>query len=183
MDNLPQKVLTENTVTAKILCCCPRATGKSSTVKTFPSDLDLAEPAIPYLHLEPAYVTGLCEGEGRFTYGRQNASIRLRFAVKLPETDKALVFALKRFFGVGRVYGSAASWQYCATDTYELQRVAEHFDAYPLKGLKGECYGLWRRMLRLKLSNEQLNWAELQELALQLSSLSLKGRGAVKHNG
>jgi len=145
-------------------------------VKTFLEAISQVEPSVPYLQLEPPYVTGLCEGEASFTYGRQGDGLRLRFAVKLHESDQALIFALKTFFGVGGVYRTGTAWQYVVTDTYELSRLATHFDAYPLKGSKGEVYRIWRKMLRLKLSNEALNWAEMQSLALQLSAMALKGR-------
>ena len=150
------------------------------------------DASVPYISLEPWYVSGLCEGEGSFTYGRQRHGIRLRFALKLHEGDKALIFALKGYFGVGGVYWTGsrpegprsgqtgASWQYCVTDTKELLRIAEHFDPYPLPGTKGACYKIWRKMLALKISNAQANWAELQTLALQLSALALKGRRATK---
>ena len=115
------------------------------------------------LSLDPQYVTGLCEANASFTYGRVPRGIRLRFSLKLRETDQALAYGLQRFFGVGGVY---PRWQYCVTNRAELRRIIDHFEHFPLYGRKNERFSLWKRIYQLSgLPSYSL---ETQELITQL---------------
>lgn len=139
----------------------------------------LATGTTQFIDLEPQYVTGLCEGAASFTYGRTARGIRLRFIVKLPRTQKDLVFSLQRFFGVGAVY---PNWQFCVTDRHELRRIIEHFDNFRLCGTKVAGYGIWKRIHELTESNRDANWMEIQDLASQLTSLS-RNAGRIAGSG
>mgnify|MGYP001611697546 CR=1 FL=1 len=61
------------------------------------------------MHCSPAYVVGLVDGEGSFTFrlntnpARRN-TMEPRFYLKLQAEDKELLDALQRFFGCGKVY-------------------------------------------------------------------------------
>lgn len=149
---------------------CFRTTSGCKNVKTLSEN-----PAVPYLTLSPAYVTGLCEAVGSFTYGREPGGIRLRFDLGLPDADKALIFGIKDFFGVGALYWKTQNWAYCVTKTEELKALISHFDAMPLRGRKEAVYRIWRQMVELKQGGDPASTGELQDLARQLSALN-RGR-------
>lgn len=154
----------------------------STNVNTPPPEIVLEGERIPYLSLEPNYVTGLAESAASFTYSRTPSGIRLRFTIKLPEADKALILALQRFFGVGGVYlgagaASGKNWQFCVTSKPELRRIADHFDTFPLQGRKAEAYRIWKRIFELTHTNAASHTAESQELAAKLSLLSTRRHG------
>jgi hypothetical protein len=146
------------------------------------SELETIEATTPrYLTLNPEYVTGFCDGEASFTYSRQRGNLRLRFSVTLHEEDKALIFALQSFFGVGGVYWREGRWTYCVTRFLELRRITEHFTLFPLKGKKAESFDVWKRMYELKRpGSPSTNSGELADLASQLSALTTKGPKSVK---
>ncbi len=64
--------------------------------------------------LTPQYIVGLVDGEGSFTVYVRNpdekkevarrVKVEPRFYLKLVETDKAILFELKKFFQCGNVY-------------------------------------------------------------------------------
>ena len=129
---------------------------------------------LPDLSLDPLYVTGLCEAEASFTYGRTPSGIRPRFKIRFHESDKELIFAIHRFFGVGAIYGP--TWTFAVTKKAELARIIEHFEANPLKGAKAAGYQIWKRICELTFTGSRANWAEVEELATLLSSMSTKAR-------
>ncbi|MBI5201535.1 MAG: LAGLIDADG family homing endonuclease [Elusimicrobia bacterium] len=117
------------------------------------------------LSLDPQYVTGLCEANASFTYGRVRSGIRLRFSLKLREADQNLAYGLQRFFGVGGVY---PRWQYCVTNRAELRRIIDHFEHFPLFGRKGERFSVWKRIYQM--NGTPSHWLETQELIAQLGT-------------
>jgi len=50
--------------------------------------------------------------------------------------------------------------------------VLEHFDRYPLRGLKARSYDIWRQMVVLKREFRKPRRDELESLAAQLSAAS-----------
>lgn len=145
---------------------------------------------IPAGSLNPFYVTGLSEGEATFTYIRNGGGINLRYAMKLTEADRNLVFALQAFFATGQVYrvgatmGSTtrAGWMYCATSMASLQRIVQHFDVYRLWGKKYDEYLIWRQMYTIKQTPRKIDLPQLTSLAEKLSALRTKGRRYLKQN-
>lgn len=137
------------------------------------------------LPLTPDYVTGLCDGEGSFTYGRTPLSIRPRFSLVLCAWDKDLVFAIRKFFGVGGVYHRPprekhiAGWSFTVSSRADLSVIIQHFDRYPLRGTKRDNYRVWKRIFELA-GNPRSNWAELHDLAATLSDMTTKGRKSTK---
>lgn len=143
-------------------------------------------------NLDPNYVTGFCEGEASFTFVRNGAGINLRFAIRLHESDRALIHSLRDFFAVGAIYEvgprapgpnsgrTGPSFYYCATSVRDLLRIASHFESFPLRGRKAENFTVWRRMLELKTQRQRNNFSILQQLALTLSGMSTKGRRDLK---
>ncbi|MBI5211505.1 MAG: LAGLIDADG family homing endonuclease [Elusimicrobia bacterium] len=140
------------------------------------------QPTSPDNGLDPNYVTGLCEGLASFTYARNGNGINLRFAIRVQEQDRALLFSLMRFFGVGNIYhstqrqeapsGRGGIWYYCVTKTSELDTIAKHFERYPLAGSRTAVFLVWRNMLDLKRIPRKADPDTLSLLATRLSELS-----------
>jgi hypothetical protein len=136
--------------------------------------------------LDPWYVTGFVEGEGAFTFSRSGRQMALYFAIKLTGADKAILEDIRAFFGsVGAIYRVVArdaptpSSGYTKEAAYyrvsrrdDLERVVEHFDRYPLRGLKAQSYAIWRKMVELKREFRKPQREELEHLAAQLSAAS-----------
>jgi hypothetical protein len=134
--------------------------------------------------LDPWYVTGFVDGEGSFTFSRNGRSLALYFAIKLTYRDLPVLRSLHSFFGgVGKIYlvrpphtpgpksgMTKTAYYYRITKIADLAVVVEHFDKYPLVGLKRESYQIWKRMYLLKRAFRKADSAELHGLANQLSA-------------
>ena len=117
------------------------------------------------------YVTGLCEASATFTYLKNGAALNLRFAVKLPKSNKDLIFRLQRFFEGGNVYHHGGGWMYCATSLAAIEKIIAHFHRYPLCGSKNREFVVWQQMYALKRIARKSDPQALQALAQELSSL------------
>ena len=129
--------------------------------------------------LSPDYITGLCEGEASFTYIKNGRHVNLRFGIKLPESDKTLVFLLQGYFHAGNLYrieDGGGSWYYCVTKLDEIGNIIKHFEKNPLIGRKSIAFQIWRQMYQLKVSDSTGNREALNGLAERLSGLSRKSR-------
>ena len=139
--------------------------------------------------LDPWFVTGFAEGEAAFTYSRSGRQMALYFAIKLTNGERPLLEEIQAFFGgIGKIYSakarpptprsgftkSAAYFRVCRRE--ELRIVLSHFDQYPLRGSKAGSYAIWRQMVVLKQRFRQPDREQLQELAVSLSSASLRNK-------
>jgi hypothetical protein len=137
--------------------------------------------------LHPHYVTGFCDGEATFTYSRSGRQIALYFGIKLAAADEPALHDLQAYFGgIGRIYdvnarvrpprsGTITSTKYYrVTHRDELVVVVDHFERYPLRTKKRECYEVWRSMVELKQKFRDPDRDALDQLARQLSSLSVR---------
>ena len=109
-------------------------------------------------------MTGLCDGEASFTYGRKKSGyIALCFAIKMIGGDRPLLNSLRAFFGgAGHLHtvkatvpGAHSGYTkeavlYKVSSGADLERVVDHFDAYPMQGAKARSYKIWREMVLLK---------------------------------
>jgi len=135
--------------------------------------------------LDPWYVTGFVEGEGAFTFSRSGKQMAMYFAIKLTGADKAILEDIRTFFGVGAIYRvvaraaptpasghtkEAAYFRVSRRD--DLERVLEHFDSYPLRGIKARSYDIWRQMVVLKREFRKPQREQLEQLAAELSAAS-----------
>lgn len=145
------------------------------------------------LPLNPWYVTGFTDGEGAFTYSRSGKAIALYFAIKLNFEDRELLYTIKDFFSVGKIYiGKPAKpgrysghtrtyFYYRVSKIRELKRIIEHFDKYPLIGKKLKSYNIWKQMVAAKTKYRKPNRTELEMLAGQLSSLRSRNAVMIKN--
>lgn len=146
-------------------------------------------------HLEPRYVTGLCDGAAAFTFSRNgNSPAALYFAVKLNAADGPLLRRLQDYFeGAGKIYDvkprvpkANSGWTkksvyYRITHLKDIAVVVEHFDRYPLQGRRHDAYLVWKQLYELRVRFWRKAWpddARLQfdTLLEQLSGLSPRNR-------
>ena len=100
----------------------------------------------------------------------------------MQEPDKDLLFSLMLFFGVGNVYhsqpkedhqdGRGGNWYYCVSKVSDLERLVNHFDAYPLAGSRARAFSVWKQMFELKRTPRKADQEALFDLAARLSELS-----------
>ena len=140
--------------------------------------------------IDPWYVTGFTEGEGCFTFNRSDRNFTLVYAIKLNETDLAILEDIQNYFGCGRIYhvtsrgplGPSTGFTKPAkyfriSRILDLIRVIQHFDAYPLRGVKAMSYQIWRQMVEIKLETyKKPDRVKLQELAHTLSAIAVRNR-------
>lgn len=119
--------------------------------------------------LDPAYVTGLIEAAGTFTFSRTSKQVSLYFAVKLPDRD--LLEDLQGFFGVGRIYAAGASAYYRVNRRQDLPRIVAHFEQYPLRSRKRKAFAVWKQMVEAKAQ-----FRHPDRLALSLLTEQLRRR-------
>jgi hypothetical protein len=150
-------------------------------------------------NINPWYITGLCDGESTFTYSRSgNFAFNLYFAVKFTATDEELINLLYNFFKVGKIYKVKASLPtknsgftkkslyYRVSNLSELGKIIEHFDEYPLCGVKAKQYNIWKEIVLLKIKYKRKNIPEIRErienLLLRLSELSPRNQKTENKN-
>ena len=115
---------------------------------------------------DPAYVTGLIDAAGSFTFSRTSKQLSVYFAVKLADRD--LLEDLQAFFGVGRIYTTGRSAYYRVNRREELPRIVAHFDQHPLRSKKRETYELWKQMVEAKAEFRRPDRLALSRLTEQL---------------
>ena len=143
----------------------------------------------PGRKIDPWYVTGFAEGEGSFTFSRAGKHMALYFAIKLTAKDEPILVAIQKFLGgIGTIYpvkarkpqtraGYTKSARYFrVTNIADLEYVIQHFDRYPLCGLKAQSYLIWREMVLLKKNFRNVPIEKLETLAQKLSSLSSRNQ-------
>lgn len=146
--------------------------------------------------LDPWYITGFCDGEAAFTYCRSGGTFALYFAIKQREDNKQIVEDIQQYFGyIGNIYRAKESSPtknsgfsrpaayYRVTRIDELQKIVEHFEAYPLQSKKKlEAYAVWRDMVKHKLDNyRNVDYDKLRLLATKLSALNMQTRAFKVH--
>lgn len=116
--------------------------------------------------LQPAYVTGLIEAAGSFTFSRTSKQLSVYFAVRLP--DRELLEDLQAFFAVGRIYATGATAYYRVNRREELPQIVAHFDQHPLRSRKREAYEVWKQMVDAKAQFRRPDRLALARLTEQL---------------
>ena len=142
--------------------------------------------------LNPWYITGFSEGEATFTYSRHGKGLGLYFAIKIIAKDSKIIYQIRDFFGVGRIYDvrprlprrysgfTKQAVYYRVTKISDLERIVQHFDKYPLIGKKQASYQIWKKMFLLKQNFRKPDFDRLQELALALSDVTTKSTATKK---
>jgi hypothetical protein len=133
--------------------------------------------------LNPEYVVGLIDGEGSFTVYVRNPDERTartrrvvvepKFYVKLVERDKAILYALRRFFRCGSVYfqkDTRPNHQQCYRfEVFRrddlIEKVIPFFQRHPLRfPSKRNDFEYFRRMMYLLVRDTHLTRHGLRKL-------------------
>ncbi|MEK7388824.1 MAG: LAGLIDADG family homing endonuclease [Elusimicrobiota bacterium] len=132
---------------------------------------------INQIALPPDYVTGLSEMAGNFTYSRLQSNIVPRFSIKVPDSDRNLIYSVMKYFDVGNVYQSGKkNLVFIASSSSDLEKIIDHFDRYHLQGHKADCYKMWRRIVELKKLFRRSDYSKLSELSTALSEITARGQ-------
>jgi LAGLIDADG DNA endonuclease family protein len=123
--------------------------------------------------VDPWYVTGIAEAWGRFTFTRARRIPTLLFELRVREPDLQVAEGMRRYFGAGKLYRLGTRGRTVCiriTGRHDLQRVADHFESYPLIGAKRDAVAVWTQMVRLKAGSfRRPPIDELERLAARLS--------------
>lgn len=132
--------------------------------------------------LKAEYIIGLVDGEGSFTVyvndGKTTNRIRRvriepRFYLKLVETDKAILYQLKNYFGCGNVYfqrdkrqNHQNCYRYEVTKRDDLQKIIiPFFSKYPLKlATKNKDFKIFCQIMEAIKANQHLTSSGLAKL-------------------
>ena len=136
--------------------------------------------------LHPWYVTGLVEGEGRFTVSfnrRAKLAVGIEtcpsFSVTLHRRDLALLKALRAFFGCGAIRYSRSdrTYKYEVRSVVDLaKKIVPHFEKYPLAGSKGEDFRKFAEIVRLVHAKHHLNKHYLRHIIELAYSMNPSGK-------
>lgn len=159
--------------------------------------------------LKPDWVSGFTDGEGCFgiyAYRRgsqangspRRPQVSAEFSIQLREDDRAVLEALKAFFGCGRISensrekarreGAPNAHDEVSFKVRDIEslvsRVIPHFDAFPLRSKKARDYGAWREGVMLLAQRAKLplgltysaERAEILERVLGIASRVREGR-------
>jgi len=144
--------------------------------------------------LNPWYVTGFCDGESAFTYSRSGKNLNLYFAIRLNFEDRDLLYKIRDFFGVGKIYvgrpakpgkysgHTRTSFYYRVARIAELDKIINHFARYPLVGKKAASFAIWKEMVEAKKRFRRPKRDELNRLADELSGLTGRNTDLVRSN-
>jgi hypothetical protein len=134
------------------------------------------------MDLSPEWVVGFVDGEGCFHVSvNRHPEMKFGFQV-LPEfvvvqhsNDRALLFALKRFFGAGAVrsnHGDRDCLRIRKLDS--LQNVCDFFMKHPLKSRKNVDFRKFRQIVLMMLDKKHLSvegMIEIIDVALEMNSM------------
>ena len=123
------------------------------------------------------YVTGLCEGDGSFTFYRNGPkNVALVFALKQPAAGVRVLEDVRAYFGCGSLYASERGAALRIVRAADLLKILAHFDKHPLKGKKARRYALWREAVLLKQRRYRVDQDKLDDVLAALARLRDAGQ-------
>lgn len=131
--------------------------------------------------LNPQFVTGFTDAEGSFQLIiRKNAelkvgwSIELKFAIGLHIKELALLEAIQKIFGVGKLYNQGENAkQFRVSSIKDIELIINHFDKYPLISQKQADYLLFKQAIDLIKNKEHLTISGVQKIVALKASMNL----------
>jgi len=148
----------------------------SSTNLTNITNLKLASK-----DLNPNWVTGFVDAEGSFSIrvyeqaGKTGWGVLPTFNLHLHSKDLALLYSIRDFFGVGRVfcYENEKSAKYVVSKMSDLTNVIiPHFSKYPLLSAKCIDLKLWVMCINILVKKEHLTLKGLNNIISIKSALN-----------
>ena len=110
------------------------------------------------VNLNPYWVTGFIEGDGSFfirtkpTKSKSILATSVTMSIGLDIREEPLLFRIKKYFGsIGNVYSyeSRGVVEFKITKLESINSIIRHFTLYPLAGLKGYNFGIWKKVVDL----------------------------------
>jgi len=130
--------------------------------------------------LNPNYVSGFTDAEACFHVSivdreefKVGKSVRAIFQISLHKKDKALLYLIQDFFGVGTIIERTdGAFYYRVSQIQDLMLVLAHFDKYPLLTQKGADLELFKQIVDKMNRKEHLTAEGLQEIANLKASMN-----------
>ena len=126
--------------------------------------------------LNPHYIVGITEWGGSFTYSRSKGGVTLYFGIKSSDRDYTLLLKVRDYFSVGKVYrggGKQDRWAYYRVNRLgDLIKIVNHFERYPLLGMKQHAFAIWKGMVDCKRRKLPADKKRISDFAEKLSRFS-----------
>lgn len=129
--------------------------------------------------LNPHWVTGFVDAEGSFIIivCRQPGSTGWRvsplFTLHLHVKDLALLYKIKSFFGIGKIYVGKKSISFTVKRFDEIVNIViPHFIKYPLRSAKSIDFNLWSQCVEIMTKKEHLTILGLNKIVGLKSALN-----------
>lgn len=138
---------------------------------------------ILYKELNPYFVSGFSDAEASFYIRlseKNNMSagwtVEPIFAIRLHIKDLNILYLIKNFFGVGKVYrhDSVEEATFRVGSIKELDVIIKHFDMYPLLTQKKSDFILFKKAVEIVKSKEHLTPAGILKIANIKASMNTK---------
>lgn len=102
-------------------------------------------------------------------------SVRTIFQISLHKKDKALLYLIQKYFGVGEVIErNDGAFYYRVSQVKDLMVVLAHFNKYPLLTQKGADLELFKQIVDKKTRKEHLTLKGLQEIVNLKASMNFE---------
>ena len=129
----------------------------------------------PLFKLDPYFVTGFSDAEGCFTIDiyKTGWKIKTTFQIGLHQKDLALLKQIHLFFGgVGKIYESSKSCQFRVFTPKDLKIIIDHFDKYPLLTQKRTDFELFKKVVIMMKTKEDLTIEGLKNFVAIRASIN-----------
>lgn len=138
--------------------------------------------------MNPWFVTGFTDGEGSFlTLISKSSKVktgwlcRVSFQIGLDAKDKALLYSIQEFFGVGIVNKAEKNmFRYRVSQPSDMRIIIEHFTNFPLLTQKKEDFNLFKEAVNILLRKEYLTREGVDKLVAIKASMNKGLTGELK---
>lgn len=132
--------------------------------------------------LNSKFITGFIDAEGCFHISivnsksnKEGKSVRVIFQISLHEKDKALLYQIKDYFGVGKVINRGDNvYYYQVTSTKDLVVIIEYLNKYPLITQKRVDFELFKQVVYLIINQNHLTKEGLANIINIKASMNFK---------
>lgn len=106
---------------------------------------------------------------------RTGKSVRAMFQITLHNKDKALLYLIQKYFGVGEVIQrNDGPFYYKVSQVKDLMVILAHFNKYPLVTQKAADLELFKQVVVIMARREHLTAKGLQEIVNLKASINLE---------
>lgn len=132
------------------------------------------------INLNPCYISGFVDAEACFHISivdnaelRTGKSVRAMFQIALHNKDKALLYLIQKYFGVGVIIQrNDGAYYYKVSQVKDLMIILTHFNKYPLVTQKAADLELFKQVVVIMNRREHLTAEGLQEIVNLKASMN-----------